>query len=64
MEKTKPNYTKAHQVKLLKTSYKKEILNSSKEKKKYPSEPAQKKGPCGNKFINSKQSQAKLSKDF
>ena len=38
--------------------------NSSKEKKKYPSEPAQKKGPCGNKFINSKQSPAKLSKDF
>ena len=35
MEKTKQNYTKGHQVKLLKTSYKKEILNSSKEKKYY-----------------------------
>ena len=32
-KKTKQNYTKGHQVKLLETSYKKEILNSSKEKK-------------------------------
>lgn len=34
-KKTKQNYTKGHQVKLLKTSCKKEILNSSKEKKYY-----------------------------